>query len=235
MRHLVLLSCAVVAVAACRPAAQSPAPAETATASSAAASAPAGQPAAAATAAAPLRLTCDAGFRPDMTEDQMRERFGAANVTQANVDMAEGQTEPGTILFANDPTRRAEVHWVDPQARMRIAQIRIGQGATAWTGPGGLKVGAPLAEVERVNGRPFTLSGFEWDYGGIPQNMRGGTLAATGPDECTNGLRFTLGANPGANAASGDREFSSDSAEVRAANAVLNELSIGWPFEASAR
>lgn len=159
----------------------------------------------------------------------MRERFGAANVTRGDVYLGEGQSEPGTILFANDPTRQAAIYWVDPDARVRINQIQVGQGATAWTGPGGLKVGAPLAEVERVNGRPFTLSGFDWDYGGTPQNMRGGTLGATGPDECTSGVRFTTGPNVGANYAVGDREFESNSAEVRAANAVVSTLSIGWP------
>jgi hypothetical protein len=33
-----------------------------------------------------------------------------------------------------------------------------------------------LAEIEKINGKPFKLYGFEWDFGGRSSNWQGGEL-----------------------------------------------------------
>ncbi|MEE1611341.1 hypothetical protein [Microvirga sp. CF3016] len=47
---------------------------------------------------------------------------------------------------------------------------------SGWSGPEGLRVGSPFKAVETVNGKPFILYGFEWDYGGTIESWNGGAL-----------------------------------------------------------
>ena len=82
-----------------------------------------------------------------------------------------------------------------------------------------------------LNGKPFTLSGFEWDYGGFVSDWQGGALA-TAAGGCRIGVRFAPPGNlPEAlsRKVSGDMQLSSSSADVRAAKPVVTELSIMWP------
>jgi len=47
-----------------------------------------------------------------------------------------------------------------------------------------------LAEMERINGRPFGLAGFAWDYGGRVTAWRGGALSRPLPGSCRIGIDF---------------------------------------------
>ena len=40
--------------------------------------------------------------------------YGRANVVDRDVEVGEGETEPGTIIFPNDPKRSIEILWKDP-------------------------------------------------------------------------------------------------------------------------
>ena len=217
------LIAAAATLAACSqpdtPAAAPPAaPAATAAATPAAATTPAAQP---------LRLLCPAeggAFTLAPTEAELRTLFGDANVVRETINLAEGETRPGLVIHPSDPTRRLEVLLADG-ASGRVETIRAMEGATAWVGRDGLRVGSTIADVERVNGRPFTLYGFGWDYGGSISNWRDGTLALPDGVACAFGLRLQAGAENNESAL-GDSEFASDSAAVRAARPVVSEMSL---------
>ncbi|MET0226397.1 MAG: hypothetical protein ABW187_08160, partial [Dokdonella sp.] len=51
----------------------------------------------------------------DITLDNLRRRFGAANVRRADLDGAEGETIKGIVLFDGDPARRAELVFQDQE------------------------------------------------------------------------------------------------------------------------
>ena len=108
------------------------------------------------------------------TERELIARFGAANVRRDDLAIGEGETEPATVLFPADSLRLLEIFWVDTVARDRPARI-VARGA-AWVAHPGLRIGSPLADVERLNGRPFTMTGFGWDYGGTAVRWDGGRL-----------------------------------------------------------
>lgn len=172
-----------------------------------------------------LDLSC-AAFA-NATGASLEQRFGAANVTQQAIPGAEGSEAQGTVLFANDPVRRVEVIWNDNAGRTRPASITFtgteGQ-RSQWTGPGGLSLGESLADVERANGGPFMLYGFEWDYGGIVTSWRGGAFAPQG--NCTVHVAFRPGGDAGA--AAGDAAFRSDSAAMQGAHAYVAEVGISF-------
>ena len=45
-----------------------------------------------------------------------------------------------------------------------------------WRSKKGIGLGSLLAEIEALNGKPFEMSGFGWDYGGNITDFKGGKL-----------------------------------------------------------
>lgn len=112
------------------------------------------------------------------SEDDLVRRFGAVNVRRDTVWLAEGAMSVGTVLFADDSTRRLEIIWQDTSARARPGQVRALRTGSRWSVAPGVSVGSSLTELERVNGRPFTLTGFDWDYAGTVLSCGEGSLAS---------------------------------------------------------
>lgn len=178
-------------------------------------------------------LACSGPFAKDSDAARLVSVFGAANVRHGDVTVAEGATEPGTILFPDDAARRLEILWHDAEARKRPSLVRAGEGSK-WRTPvprGVLSVGLPLTDVEAINGRPFTLYGFEWDYGGYVSDWKGGGLAP-GRDGCVIGVRFGPDSNAPDTAlikVAGDRQMSSALPAMRAVRPSVQQISIAWP------
>jgi hypothetical protein len=43
------------------------------------------------------------------TEAELAATYGKTNVVAQDVDLGEGETEPGTVLFPHDPTREVDI------------------------------------------------------------------------------------------------------------------------------
>jgi hypothetical protein len=110
------------------------------------------------------------------TEAALRARYGADNVTPARFEMGEGETSPGTTIFPRDPRRRLAVAWGDTIARARPVRVRVDGDSTRWRVVPGVSIGTRLSELERLNGRPFNLLGFQFDYAGTVDSWQGGRL-----------------------------------------------------------
>ena len=178
---------------------------------------------------APTTLSCGGVF--DRTSDHARvvKTFGAGNVVFGKIAGAEGMDEPATIVNGKDGKRRLEFVWMNEKAR-RIPNVTA-RGGSTWKTDDGIGLGSSLAEIEKLNGKPFKLSGFEWDYGGYVTDFNGGALA-TRKGGCHLGLRFEPGAGAAAKAlekVSGDRTLLSNNPSARAVKPVVSEISIGWP------
>src|SRR5262245_57087950 len=100
------------------------------------------------------------------THEQRVHVYGDSAVRAARIELGEGETAPGTVLFPNDSVRRLEVLWQDTITRARPARLILRGEESRWQLPGGISLGTTLRELERRNGREFTLAGFGWDYGG---------------------------------------------------------------------
>ena len=111
----------------------------------------------------------------------------------------------------------------------RIEPVR--EAGSHWKTADGIGIGSTLAEVEKLNGKPFKLSGFDWDLGGFVNDFAGGALLKRAGG-CRLGLRFEPGTGAIANATAkvaGDKRFSSADPDMRAAKPVVSEISISWP------
>lgn len=158
----------------------------------------------------------------DGSEQDLVAVYGAAAVQPENVSLGEGESEPGTVVFPEDPLRRFEVAWGDTLQRRAPSFVLLTGDTTLWHGPRGLTLGVSLAQLEALNGKPFGMAGYGWDYGGAVLSWKDGQLAdlegrvavALAPKE----------ANPDVSHVLGDGEFLSSDSALRRLQPRVNRL-----------
>ena len=180
--------------------------------------------------AAPVRadeIGCEGVFKQSATLADIESAFGKENVMTGEVDGPEGMTMIATTIYPNDPARTMQVRWWDEENVEYLAGVTL---ATGDSGPGGVKVGMPVEDVQAINGEPFSLFGFYWDYGGYA-GFESGRLSGL-PGGCVLSLRFgpTREDLPESvmNAISGDNELRSNMPELREAKVAVQEVNLGY-------
>ena len=180
-------------------------------------------PADAAPRTAPGVIGCTGPLSKNVSHARLVKAFGKRNVTIEAVGIGEGETQVASVIFPRDPARRIEVLWIDEKRRRKASEIRTGIDAT-WRTEHGIRRGMPLSEVEALNGRPFELWGFGFDYGGTTLDWKGGALA-TQSGGCTLVLRFAM--RDGADNAAvyvGEQSLMSDQEGTRKADPVIDQV-----------
>ena len=176
-------------------------------------------------------IACGGPFARDTTHAKLVAAFGAKNVAFKKVDEAEGPSGKATVLFDDDPTRRIVVFWHDDRRRARPSTVSVG-APSLWIGPGGVGNGMGLSEVEKLNGKPFKLSGFDGDdHGGLVRELDGRLASLAGG--CSLVIRFEPGiANPlppRYAAISGDKLIVSSNRLLRRTRAQVSEWGFSYP------
>jgi hypothetical protein len=171
---------------------------------------------------------CDGMFGPDTTLADIQQAFGKANVVSGDVDGPEGTTMKATTVYPNDPDKMFRAYWYDEDNLARLSSVTI---AKADTGPLGVKLGMGIKDVQKINGKPFTLSGFDWDYGGAA-NFEGGELSDLA-DGCFLSVTFAPSKSAPnqkvSDAIEGDKTIRSDLKAVLTVAPTITDLSLGWP------
>jgi hypothetical protein len=184
-----------------------------------------------------LLLVPPAGTRADIdgasTLTQLRARFRNQNVTADKISVGEGEMVDGTVLFASDPARRLEIAWKDTRGRARPEFVRFNGERSRWTVGAGITLGTSLREIESLNGRPFILTGFDYDYAGTIVDWQNGLLAPL-----QNGPRIFVRLQPerGADVSKaadhselmGGRLFNSDLAAMQRLNPRVYEIVVRY-------
>jgi hypothetical protein len=142
--------------------------------------------------------------RASDSEEALRHRLGGDFVRADTVWVGEGMFEIGTVLFPDDPSRRVQVEWEDAADRARPRWVRLEGETSRWRIHPGAGLGTSLAEIEELNGGPFQLHGFGWDYGGTSAGWEGGRL------EALWGNRVLLRLRPSRQDEAREREVSGD-------------------------
>lgn len=174
-------------------------------------------------------VVCSGVFAKDSTHLKLALKYDSRNVTFGDVDGPDGSTIKASILFPNDPRRRLEVLWNNEGARSDTSIIAI-NGKSNWVAPKGLKLGLPLAAVEKLNGKPFKVGAFGTDGFASVLGWEGGALGSL-PGGCKVGLRLAVDskAPPDARSAvTGDKQFLSNDASLRAVKPSVAEILIGY-------
>ena len=179
-------------------------------------------------AAAPV--ACSGVYSADTSEQRLIDTFGAENVVTGPVDGPEGSTYVATTVFPDDPQRTMVFSWFDEEARTDASNIEL---SPSQTGPGGVRVGMTVAEVQDINGEPFTISGFWWDYGGYA-GFDSGNLAGVAGD-CYVNLRFAapdeVSGAIDTTPISGDIQVPSSEGLLEVLGVTVEQVSLGYASE----
>jgi hypothetical protein len=166
------------------------------------------------------RITADA------SEDSLRTIYGDDRVEPALVAMGEGFVCKGSrILFDNDEF--LEITWLDTEAKTAPAAVYV--NGASWRTGDGIGLGISLRELEAINGKPFRLAGFSWDYGGTIISWGSGRLEDRIPKTLLvlipDGEAYER-VGPEAGQVDGDIEFSSGHPVMQKLNPLLVRLGV---------
>lgn len=181
-------------------------------------------------AASPRVIKCEGPFGRNASHADLVKAFGSSNVVYQDIDGTEGETIKASVLYPNDPKAKLEIIWGDEKARRR-PMIRA-KDQSSWASANGIRIGMALEEIEKMNGKPFKLSGFDWDDGGRVRDWQGGALAKPLPGGCIVSVEFVHAEDvPEANLSkvTGDGEFLSDGADMRAVEPYVAVVTISYP------
>jgi hypothetical protein len=191
---------------------------------------PVAPPAAPAKPAEPAHtVTCSGAFAKNSGHLRLAQSYGVHNVDFTEVAGDDGSTLMASVLFPTDPKRRLEVLWDDDVERSGTRMIVIG-GQSTWTAQKGLRLGLPLAGLEKLNGKPFKLMGFEKGGMAIVSDWNGGALGLL-TDGCKVGVQFKpdpKAAQGTLSAAGSDKEFASTDPAIRAAKPIIGEIIVAY-------
>lgn len=173
-------------------------------------------------------LKCDGPFAADSSEARLVETYGRDNVVTGDIPGPEGSTILATTVFPNDPEKKMEFGWWDEDSLTQLAYFTVPAKDTA---PNGLRTGMTIKEVETMNGAPFALSGFWWDYGGYA-DFTGGKLADI-EGGCMTSVQFQpmaeYPADLNVDAISGDQQIESSEPLLETVGARIDSISVSYP------
>jgi hypothetical protein len=194
------------------------------------AAAPSGKQAAPKRLAEPARaVTCNGLFARDSDHGKLAAAFKPENVDFTTVEAGEGKSIMATVLYPKDLRRRLEVWWRDSANRTGTYLIVIG-GQSTWTGPKGVRIGMESSALERLNGKPFKLKGFDSDGVATVTDWQSGAFAQLQGD-CAVRVSFrpdSKASSEAQSAVSSDKEFASREAVLRALKPRISEILIGY-------
>jgi hypothetical protein len=173
-------------------------------------------------------VACSGPFSKDSSNLKLAMVFDSRNVTFEDVDV--GGTQVGaSILFPKDPKHRLEIWWANPASRSGTYLILINKQST-WSAPDGLKLGLTLAELEKINHKPFKLKGFDKDNTATVSDWDGGTLSKL-PGDCKSGVSLQPDPKASPDAVkelTADKEYSSSDPAMRELKPKVTEILIGY-------
>jgi hypothetical protein len=176
----------------------------------------------------PLVIACSGAFARDSNHFKLTITYDPKNVDFGEVDAGSGKSM-ASIIYPNDPKRRLEVWWADVDKRKDLYLIAI-NGSSTWTGPGGLHLGLSLADLEKLNRKPFKLRGFDRDKTATVSDWDHGALAALS-GSCKAGVILSAEAKAPPEVLAvlpADGEFSSTDDALRAVRPSVTEILIGY-------
>ena len=162
--------------------------------------------------------------------------FGKENVEERNLDISEGP-EAATVVFPSDASVSLAVTW----DRERVSTIRIcyatQTGPCRWRTASGIRIGLPIRELEKINGKSFKVAGYGFDGQGVVTSWRNGLLepdlAACGrlivrlsPATVVEGGTMSKGEQSSYKQVQGDKDYSSNYIPLLELNPVVSALEI---------
>jgi len=91
----------------------------------------------------------------------LRGALGTRSVSLEFVQTEDGKGKvAGAVIYPGDSKKRIELAWADTLGKARPLWARVRNTANWWHTPAGVRVGTTLLELEKMNGRAFTVQSF---------------------------------------------------------------------------
>jgi hypothetical protein len=171
-------------------------------------------------------------------EADLKQKFGADHVKYDTIWGMEGSFDMGSYLDKGTKDE-VQIMWKDSLHRSEISGAMITAPTTdgdkysfdnKWQSSSGVKLGMTTDELEKLNGKSFSFSGFDWDYGGGVMGWNGGRLDKQGVSvTLTEGNSWTTVSEKEAESIMGDQTVSSDNAIVKKLQPKVVQLSVYQP------
>jgi hypothetical protein len=137
---------------------------------------------------------------------ELPDLFGKENVKLMKRPGPEGSEPQDVVVLYSETSDEVEVHF-DAEAGGKVISAEAKGGR--WKISNGLGVGSTLAEIEKLNEKPITFLGVNWDYGGFITSYNEGKLEPAFSGDKPLGLRLGIEGDAPAEIV-GDQEVRSD-------------------------
>jgi predicted GNAT family acetyltransferase len=154
-------------------------------------------------------------------------KYGEKSVILDTSIISGDDTLKGAIIFPGT-AKQASVFFHEG----KISDVSIQGDNSAWKTSSGLYLGLTLQEVEKINTKNFTISGFGWAHGGSVVSWEGGKLA--GDSTLTHQVSFRNKRQNISveefNKISGEAEFDVRHPSIQQMNPTLEQITILKPY-----
>jgi hypothetical protein len=173
-------------------------------------------------------ITCSSPVSPNDSAKSLMLRYGGEAVIQEGLYTGvEDITYTGLVLFPHASDWRIEVSFTD-ETMDRVAGLTLHDTAkTNHWNVTGVTIGSSLADVQKINGKPFLISEANTDFDGFVASWKGGILGRPLPGGCTIAVRFGRDDNKFLGI-SGDR-ISSDNLKLVKWGPVVEQIRVSFP------
>jgi hypothetical protein len=169
-------------------------------------------------------VECSGAFAKDSGMLALAVAYDSRNMIFTH-ETVQGTQVGVTVLFPKDPRRRLEVWWQNPN-RTGTYLIDIA-GKSIWTAPKGLRLGLTLEQLEKLNKKPFKISGFDSNDTASVADWDGGELARL-PGGCKAGVSLQARVKTAETELPAKDQYSSDDPAMRALKPTVSEILIGY-------
>jgi len=163
------------------------------------------------------------------TLEGLQAKFGVQNVINDTSWVIGDDTLRGSILFPNS-NKQVFIYYHDTL----IVDVMIKGERADWKTKSGLTLGMSLKEVQKLNAKNFTISGFNWSHGGSVVSWEGGKLS--GDSSISHLAVFSNSSNEhqgisdeAYKSISGEAEFDIRHPDIQTLNPKLDLISIIIP------
>lgn len=159
------------------------------------------------------------------SETELAEKFGKENITRRDFTYGE-RTEISTesVLFEGTE-KEIQFAWKDDSVNFnKLNIITVSKPNSVWKTREGIKIGTRMTELEKINGKPFTFSGFGSGDAG-QTDFDGGVLSPTPVYFTLGGLKQDYN-NEKYTKLISDKDFKSDSKEALDYNPYVVEFCV---------
>jgi hypothetical protein len=170
-------------------------------------------------------VECSGPFAQDSGMLALAMVYDSRNMIFTHEPVPGGGQANVTVLFPNDPQRRLEVWWSNPN-RTGTYLIDIA-GKSIWTAPDGLRLGLTLEQLEKLNHKPFKMKGFDKNDVATVSSWDDGALASLAGG-CKAGVSVRASSPAAAAELPAKDEYSSDDPAMRALRPTVSEILIGY-------